>query len=206
MLIVGLGNPGRKYEETRHNVGFLVVDEFIRKYGRTATSWSEDKKLKSLKIEDSVESNKSDVKFLAIKPQTFMNLSGTSVYEALKWMNSDTRLLVVYDDLDFPCGTVKIKFAGSAGGHNGVSDIISRLGSDQFFRLRVGIGHPRSSKTPSMEVKDWVLTKPYGEDLNLLGESIKIGAEAIKLFVADGEETVRKFLGKDFSSKNRLKK
>lgn len=206
MLIVGLGNPGRKYEGTRHNIGFSVVDEFVSKFCKNPKSWSEDKKLKSLKIEDVLETKSGTEKFLAIKPQTFMNLSGTSVYEALKWMNADTRLLVVYDDLDFPCGTVKLKFAGSAGGHNGIADIISRLGSDQFFRLRVGIGHPRLSKTPNMEVKDWVLTKPYGEDLNLLGESIKIASEAINLLVTDGEGSVRKFLGKDSTSKNRLKK
>ena len=187
MLIVGLGNPGKKYELTRHNLGFWVLD--ILNHSLTG-EWTNDAKLNAqisrLTLEKRV--------ITLMKPQCFMNRSGDSVREFLKW-NEVSNLVVVYDDLDFEPGIVKLKYDGSAGGHNGLSDIIEktndthisdgRFMGGKFLRIRIGIGHPRNSLTPMMDVKNWVLTKPSGSDHERLEEAANIAAEGIKFFVKE---------------------
>ena len=121
----------------------------------------------------------------------------------LKWndsINISNDLLVIYDDLDFECGVVKFKKSGSAGGHNGLSDIITKTGTNNFYRLRIGIGHPRSYNANQMEVKDWVLSKPRGDDYKLLKDATAFAVEAIKLFLSSPVIT-RESMIRDFISK-----
>lgn len=191
-IIVGLGNPGSKYDGTRHNLGFWVVDEFSKVFNGY---WSEEKKYNSLVSKVKIQ----NVDVLLIKPLTFMNLSGDSVVPALKFsgINKDlSNLIVAYDDLDFDSGVVKLKFGGSAGGHNGLSDIISKIGSDKFYRIRVGIGHPRNSKYPQMDVKNWVLAKPEADEQFKLVEAAKFSVQALEKLIVASEEDARDFIAK----------
>lgn len=200
ILIVGLGNPGKKYEPTRHNAGFWVLDKFVENHGGC---WNEEKKFKALTYTFTV----GDKNVYCMKPLTFMNLSGESVRDFVKWQRVD-RLIVVYDELDFEPGVVKLKTSGSSGGHNGVSDIIEKLNSmssslsgegafskGMFHRIRIGIGHPRNSRVPMMDVKDWVLGKPEGEDKDKLLKASSVVAEALMIFIEESntENAERKF-------------
>ncbi|MGA7671140.1 MAG: aminoacyl-tRNA hydrolase [Nitrolancea sp.] len=137
-LIVGLGNPGRKYERTRHNVGFMVADEIAKRLPG-------DGKLRRFDA-DILERRTNLGRVVIVKPQTFMNVSGNAVGPAVRWYHVPLdQLLVIYDDLDLPFGRMRIRPSGSSGGHNGVTSIIQRLGTDQFPRLRLGIGRAANS-------------------------------------------------------------
>ncbi|MGL5089061.1 MAG: aminoacyl-tRNA hydrolase [Cetobacterium sp.] len=132
-LIVGLGNPGREYERTRHNVGFDIVDEFAQKNGFNQFK----DKFQGLITEKTINGEK----VILLKPQTYMNLSGNSIIQVIKFYKIDpaAELVVVYDDMDLPLGKTRVKINGSAGGHNGIKSIISHLGSN-FIRVKCGIG------------------------------------------------------------------
>lgn len=132
-IIAGLGNPGRKYENTRHNMGFIAVDLLAEKYGIKV-----DKiKFKALVGEGRIAGQK----VLLVKPQTYMNLSGESVREVMSFYKEDIEnLIVIYDDIDIPTGTIRLRKKGSAGTHNGMRNIVYLLGDDGFPRIRVGIG------------------------------------------------------------------
>lgn len=140
-IIVGLGNPGEKYANTRHNLGFRVADALLQKFEPVKkTFWDTDKKGKYLYKK--VAFHGQDV--MLVKPQTFMNLSGlavSSIIEYYKYPVED--VIVVYDDLDLPLGKIRVRFGGAAGGHKGVESLIEKLGSDKFLRVRLGIGSPR---------------------------------------------------------------
>ena len=139
-LVVGLGNPGREYARTRHNVGFLAVDELV---GRLA-GVSGRSRFRAL-VSEGVRGTE---KIVTIKPQTFMNLSGTSVRETIHWYKLDLEdVLVVVDDMDLPLGQIRLRSDGSAGGHNGLKSIFSELGTTTVPRLRVGIGRGGGSST-----------------------------------------------------------
>lgn len=139
-LVVGLGNPGREYVRTRHNVGFLAVDELV---GRLA-GVSGRSRFRAL-VSEGVRGTE---KIVTIKPQTFMNLSGTSVREAIHWYKLDLEdVLVVVDDMDLPLGQIRLRPDGSAGGHNGLKSIFSELGTTTVPRMRVGIGRGGGSST-----------------------------------------------------------
>lgn len=139
-LVVGLGNPGREYARTRHNVGFLAVDELV---GRLA-GVSGRSRFRAL-VSEGVRGTE---KIVTIKPQTFMNLSGTSVREAIHWYKLDLEdVLVVVDDMDLPLGQIRLRPDGSAGGHNGLKSIFSELGTTTVPRMRVGIGRGGGSST-----------------------------------------------------------
>lgn len=146
-VIVGLGNPGPKYTETRHNAGFWFVEEVARRYGG---SFRAEKKFFGELAKVNVEG--SDIWLL--KPQTFMNRSGQAVKSLLSFyrLNAD-QLLVAHDEIDLPPGSIKLKTGGGHGGHNGLRDIISQLGTKDFHRLRIGVGHPGSKD----QVVDYVL-------------------------------------------------
>ena len=145
-LIVGLGNPGKEYEKTRHNVGFRFIDFYTQKIDG-AVSWTS--KFDGLIYETRINNNK--VVFL--KPQTFMNLSGNSVRKVVDYYNIDIDdVLIVSDDLDLNIGNFKLRLSGSSGGHNGLKDIELKLGSSNYKRLKVGI-----SKENNMDTKDYVL-------------------------------------------------
>lgn len=137
-IIAGLGNPGKQYQRTRHNIGFMVADEITRRLQGDGTVRRFDAEIR--------ERTSRLGRVVVLKPQTFMNLSGNAVSPALRWYRVPIdRLLVIYDDLDLPFGRLRLRPAGSSGGHNGVESIITSLGTDRFPRLRLGIGradHP----------------------------------------------------------------
>ena len=136
-LIVGLGNPGKEYERTRHNVGFDIIDEFAEKKGFNVFK----DKFQGLITEKTIDGEK----IILLKPQTYMNLSGNSIVQVVKFykINPATDLIVVYDDMDLPLGKLRVKMNGSAGGHNGIKSIISHLGQD-FMRVKCGIGKAKN--------------------------------------------------------------
>lgn len=153
-LIVGLGNPGQKYAKTRHNVGFKFVDSLCKKNGFTL---KENKKFYGLAL----KANLFGKDVWLLEPLTFMNLSGKSVAALANFykINND-EILVIYDELDLPPGTAKLKKGGGHGGHNGLRDIIALTGSNDFYRLRIGIGHPGHKS----QVVSWVLNHASIED------------------------------------------
>ena len=139
-LIVGLGNPGRRYQGTRHNVGFMTVDRLYDRLPHGAA--------RSRFQADYVEARDDDRRVVLVKPQTFMNDCGAAVSQLLRWYKAPReRLLDIYDDLDLPFGAIRLRANGSDGGHNGVASIIQQLRSQDFPRLRIGIGRPRAGST-----------------------------------------------------------
>ena len=145
-LIVGLGNPGKEYENTRHNVGFSFVDSYLL-YKKITVSWSN--KFDGLFLQTNID----EEKVLFLKPQTYMNLSGNSVRKIVDYFKIDMAdILVVSDDLDLKVGNFKLKANGSCGGHNGLRDIENKLGSSNYKRLKIGI-----SKNSNVDTKDYVL-------------------------------------------------
>ncbi|NOT84649.1 MAG: aminoacyl-tRNA hydrolase [Methylococcaceae bacterium] len=149
-LIIGLGNPGRQYEKTRHNAGFWFVDRLADQYN---ASWTLEKKIQGRVA--AIEIVKQKIQIL--KPETFMNLSGQSVVSLMKYYQiSSAECLVIHDELDFEAGVVRLKQGGGHGGHNGLRSIIACVGSNEFPRLRIGIGKPKTMQS----VADYVLATP----------------------------------------------
>lgn len=146
-IIVGLGNPGKEYQNTRHNVGFSVIDMLSDKYNIPVI----EKKHKALIGKGIIDG----VKVILVKPQTYMNLSGESVREIVDYYKIDpeSELVICYDDISLPVGQLRIRPKGSAGGHNGIKNIILHLGSEVFLRIKVGVGE----KPPRIDLKDYVL-------------------------------------------------
>ena len=172
-MIVGLGNPGREYEMTRHNTGFMVVDELANKLGATF----EDKRY-GFVAETSIKGRKVFI----LKPTTYMNLSGNAVRYWLQKENIDqSRMLVVVDDLSIPLGDFRLKGNGSNGGHNGLGNIQQLIGQ-QYARLRMGIG----ADFQQGQQVDWVLGRYDDEDMKTLQPSIEMAVEIIKSFVLAG--------------------
>ncbi len=170
-MIVGLGNPGKDYQNTRHNVGFMVLDYFPGN-----NSWKE--KFNAMYTTEMINGEK----VLFVKPLTFMNLSGDAVVEFMNYYNIELEdLLVIHDDLDLPFGKYKIKVDSSAGGHNGIKSIINRLGSQDFARLKIGISHDRS-----IDTKDYVLGKFSKTDKELFEGMLPIFKKIINCFIKDG--------------------
>ncbi len=186
-LIVGLGNPGRDYVGTRHNVGFEALDVIASKY---------DIKLNKEKFRAVYgEGRIGGERVILAKPQTFMNLSGESVREIMSWYKiAPENLIVIYDDISLEVGTLRIRPKGSAGGHNGVKNIIYQLSTDIFPRIKIGIGAP---KTPEYELIDYVLGKFQKEEVDILIKvAIKV-AEAVEVIIENGTElAMSKFNGK----------
>ena len=164
-LIVGLGNPGRDYEDTRHNAGFWFVDRLAREFG---VSLRLDKAYQALTAKLVVQGQT----VWLMQPQTFMNRSGVSVAGlATFYKIAPAEILVVHDELDFLPGVIKLKYGGSHAGHNGLKDIAARLGSLDFWRLRVGIGHPRSLNL-QQDVADFVLHRASREQQALIDQAL----------------------------------
>ena len=177
-LIVGLGNPGDKYDGTRHNAGFLAVDALADK-GQFRISRV---KFKALTAQAEVGGQGA----LVMKPTTYMNLSGEAVGEAARFYHiPPAQVLVISDDVDLPLGKLRIRTGGSAGGHNGLKSIIQHLGTDQFPRLKVGVG---GKPSPDYDMADWVLAKLQGEDKKVMDQAVKRAAEAVECFLRDGPQ------------------
>ena len=173
-LIVGVGNPGKGYRDTRHNVGFLTVEELARRVG---LKW-ERPRLKAAQARGTLAGRDT----VLAKPQTYMNLSGVAVVQLVRWYKVPlTDLLIVSDDLDLPFGQIRLRAEGSAGGQGGLKSIIQQLRSDAFPRLRIGIGRPRWG-----EPKDYVLTRFTKEQTAELPAIVGRAADAAEVWLAEG--------------------
>lgn len=183
--LVGLGNPGSRYELTRHNAGFLVID----KIAEQNTISINKKGFNSLYGEAVIGGHE----VLLVKPQTYMNLSGESVYQIINRFNiSVENTLIIYDDLDLPIGIIRLRLSGSSGGHKGLSSIITSLGIDKVPRLKIGIGRPLCDKS----IVDYVLSPFSKEELLIIQPCIAQGALAAVCFVTEGPQYVMNHFNK----------
>lgn len=174
-LIVGLGNPGKEYEHTRHNIGFDVIDQLAGRWG--VSHWKTEMQAEVASV------SHDGTKVLLVKPLTFMNASGDAVSAIASYYKIDPDdIYVCCDDLDLKPGQMRIRKKGSAGGHNGIRSIISSLHTQNFNRFRIGIGHPHDGHT----VVEHVLGRPYGEDISLIEDAKKNMALALEAAVEQG--------------------
>ncbi len=182
-MIAGLGNPGRKYEHTRHNSGFDVIDELADKMGITAFG----SERRALVAKGYYECNK----VLLVKPQTFMNNSGESIRPIVDYYGIDpeTQLIVIYDDIALDPGMVRVRKSGSAGGHNGMKNIILHLGTQEFCRVRVGVGR----KPQQMDLVDHVLGHFSPEDRKLMDEGFDKAVEATLMILTQGADAAMNY-------------
>ena len=172
-LFVGLGNPGAKYAANRHNIGFMALDRIAADHG--FAPWR--KAFQGM----AAEGRLGDERVVLLKPGTFMNLSGQSVGEAMRFFKLTPQDIVVFhDELDLAPGTAKIKQGGSSGGHNGLKDITAALGTQDYWRIRIGIGHPRELNL-QQSVADFVLHRPRKEEQSLIEQSIEKSLTVIPL-------------------------
>ena len=174
-IIVGLGNPGRKYERTRHNAGFMAVDELAKNLRVDVAQDKHHALIGKARID-------AEAAVLA-KPQTYMNDSGRAVAAILRETYAAVSdLMVIHDELDLPLGTVRVKIGGGHGGHNGLRSLIEYLGSPDFIRVRIGIGRPALNMDPA----DYVLSPFLAEERPAASEAVARAAEAVRLIVAEG--------------------
>jgi len=166
-MIIGLGNPGKAYEETRHNIGFKIIDEISKRFTSPLTQM----KFKGMYT----ILNRPEGKVMLLKPLTYMNLSGECVVPLMDYYDvAEEDIVVIYDDLDLATGRLRLRQKGSAGGHNGIKSMIQHLGTQEFNRLRVGIDRPPQG----MKVPDYVLSKFTTEEKPLMEEATKKSADA----------------------------
>lgn len=189
-LIVGLGNPGEKYEDTRHNLGFLVVDHVLKNLGDAKADWSNSTKLKSDTASFTIpRDDGTEGKLLLAKPKTYMNNSGMAVKLLVDYYKVDPdELWIVYDELDLPLGSMKIRMGGAAAGHHGVESIMDALGTDKFWRFRLGIGtsHDKEhavGRQNMRDAKEYVLDQFHSNEVGKVKDLIKHGAQAVQLAV-----------------------
>lgn len=177
-IIAGLGNPGKEYDNTRHNVGFAAIDYIAETYGISV----DDKKFKAKIGKGMIEGEK----VILLKPQTYMNLSGESIRLALDFFKVDekTELLVLFDDISLDVGQLRIRKKGSAGGHNGLKNIISHLGHDSFQRIKIGVGE----KPKGYDLADYVLGHFSKDEMKRMDETVIQVNQAVKSIVTDGIE------------------
>lgn len=176
-LIAGLGNPTKEYDKTRHNVGFSVIDVLADKY-RIDVS---EKKHKALCGRGAIEGQK----VILVKPQTFMNLSGESIREVVDYYKIEAEdIIIIYDDISLEPGQLRIRLKGSAGGHNGIKNIIAHLGSQEFPRIKVGVG----AKPPRMDLADYVLSRFSKEEQPIMEDAFKAAAEAAVMMMTEDAE------------------
>ena len=175
-LVVGLGNPGDQYENTRHNAGFQVIDALADRGNFPV------QRLKFHALTNTATVGGQGV--LVMKPVTYINLSGQAVGEAAHFYKiSPDHVLVISDDVDLPLGKLRIRKGGSAGGHNGLKSIIQHLGTDQFPRLKVGVG---GKPHPDYDMADWVLGKLQGEDKKIMDDAAVRAAQAVECLLSQG--------------------
>ncbi len=173
-VVIGLGNPGKKYEGTRHNVGFMTIDKISEMWGIPV----QQAKFRALVGEGRIESER----VLLVKPQTYMNLSGESVAEVLKFYKLEVDdILVIFDDLDLPAGQLRLREKGSAGGHNGMKSIIAHVGTQEFKRAKIGINRP----LPGRSVSDYVLDDFSKAERPYIDEAIELAAKASAMWTKE---------------------
>lgn len=182
-LIVGLGNPGSEYKNTRHNVGFVAIDALAKELSVKL------KRRKEYLWAETLIQGKSTI---IAKPRQFVNLSGLAVKKMVKHFAVDNeKLLIIHDDADLLLGSIRLKKSGGSGGHNGIESVMQELGTNEFSRLRVGIGRDNS------DLKDYVLSVPSSSERKVLEKAVKISLEAISVFVDKGiEEATLRFNSK----------
>ena len=185
-IIAGLGNPTKKYEHTRHNIGFDVIDHLAEQYNISMNT----KKFKGVCGVGTIEGNR----VLLLKPQTFMNLSGNSVGEAVEFYKLDParELIVIYDDIDLAPGNLRIRKKGSAGGHNGLKNIMKHLGHDEFIRMRMGVGE----KPSGYDLADYVLRHFTQKERGVMDAGIQNAAAAIEIMITQGPEAAMNLYNK----------
>lgn len=176
-IIAGLGNPGREYAGTRHNAGFMVIDRLADEYNISV----DNRKHKALCGKGIIEGNQ----VILVKPQTYMNLSGEAVAEVMNYYKADLDdLIVIFDDISLQPGKIRLRPKGSAGGHNGIRSIIANLGSQEFGRVKVGIG----DKPKNYDLADWVLGHFSKEDAALVADGVCKAAQAVVTIMKEGME------------------
>ncbi len=177
-LVVCLGNPGDQYEGTRHNVGWMVADEI-----------GERKDIPIQRLKFKALTNTTELggqRVLLMKPVTYMNLSGEAARQGADFYKvPPERVIVVCDDVSLPAGKVRVRRGGSAGGHNGLKSLIAQLGSQDFPRIRVGVG---GKPHPDYDLADWVLSKPQGEDRKAIDDAVKRAADAVECYIKEGPD------------------
>ncbi|MFQ3628035.1 MAG: aminoacyl-tRNA hydrolase [Cyanobacteriota bacterium] len=182
-LIVGLGNPGAKYDRTRHNVGFMLLDELARSWQINLADY---KKFQGI-FGEGIGPHHDKIRLL--KPQTYMNLSGQSIRAVVDWYKlAPESVLVVYDDMDLPLGRLRLRLSGSAGGHNGMKSTISHLGTQNFPRLRIGIGKPKTLAPEDKDTVSHVLGQFSKAETEVLNEVLRLCEEAIALSLKQSTE------------------
>ncbi len=191
-LVVGLGNPGRRYQGTRHNVGYMILAELAKKFGLTPPR----ERFHGEVVEADLGGSGGDerpatavagggIRALLLSPTTFMNLSGSSVQEVMSFYKlPNHELLVLCDDLNLPVGKLRFRAGGSAGGQKGLDDIIARLGTEEFSRLRLGIGPPPDG----WDWADYVLSKFHPDELPAIEQAVGLAAEAVAVWARQGIE------------------
>lgn len=182
-LIVGLGNPGKEYDGTRHNIGFAAVDYIADKYNIELNRI----KFKGIFGEGLINGKK----VILLKPTTYMNLSGESIREVINFYKiSNEEVIVIYDDISLEVGRLRIREKGSHGGHNGIKSIIANMGTDVFPRIKIGVGAPKGN------LVSHVLGKFSNEEIEILRETIKASSEAVSIMLkADTKEAMNKLNG-----------
>ncbi|RBP98118.1 aminoacyl-tRNA hydrolase [Bifidobacterium aemilianum] len=193
-LIAGLGNPGGKYEGTRHNMGFMAADVLAERWSLTM----QDHKGLAKLGKGVMSLNGEQVKFFLAKPLTFMNESGNAVASIASYYHIDpAHIVVVHDDMDLDFGRIKIKVGGSAGGHNGIKSIDRSLGSNQYARVRLGVGHAQRGVHAHENTVNWVLGGFNADQRKALPEFLADGADAVETVVIDGlAEAQERFNGR----------
>ncbi len=172
-IVVGLGNPGKTYDGTRHNVGFRVIDKFCSQLNINVSKNKFDALCADVVI--------NQKKILLMKPQTFMNNSGIAISEAMRFYKVPIEnVIVIFDDISLPIGKIRIRKNGSAGGHNGIKSIISLCGSDKFPRIKVGVGQKPNQ---NWDLANWVLSKIPEEDLSNMDTAIKNSCIALEMII-----------------------
>jgi peptidyl-tRNA hydrolase, PTH1 family len=193
-LIAGLGNPGPRFRDTRHNIGFQVIEEWCRQLGVRLTG----RRFQSRNTRAQFQGNE----IMLLCPATFMNQSGRSLRECVDFYRLHTEeILVIHDDLDLTVGRVKVVRKGGAGGHKGVASIIQSLGTMDFPRVRIGIGRPRYGE----ETEDYVLARFYRDEICSVSRAIQVAVRACELFVSEGiESTMNIINGRDSGLDDRI--
>lgn len=177
-IVVFLGNPGQRYSGTRHNAGFMAADVLEREKGVKITHL----RFRAL----TAKCRLGGEQVFVMKPQTFMNISGEAVVQAVRFYNTPPeRVIVVSDDVSLPTAALRIRTKGSAGGHNGLKSIISHLGTDEFPRIKIGVGSPEN---PDYDMADWVLSGFHGGDSEAISEAAKRAVQAVETYISQGPD------------------